>query len=138
MSMQKGSGLVFKIGDGGEPETFSDLASARIVALAVGNGLPDVSSLAGGGMPELKAEAGVQHMEISVQGLFSERAAEEALRAMALDRTARNCRICFPNGDVYAAAFVVRDYARAGRHDDLETFSATLARTGGGVFTRGS
>lgn len=122
MPSQKGRDLLLKIGDGGDPENFTAIGAARAGAMAVNN---------------RPADAGVQSIQLRLEGLFKNGAAEELLREAAFSRSACNYELRFPNGDAYAAAFVVEDYARSGAHDGLETFSVTLQRSGDGTFTSG-
>jgi predicted secreted protein len=88
-----------------------------------------------GGITTLQADAGIQSLQIALQGLFKDSAAEEALRAAAFNRTANNYQLLFPAGAVYAAAFVIGDYRRSGSYDGLESFTVTLLRTGPGTYT---
>lgn len=137
MPSQKGRDLLLKIGDGGETETFTAIGAARVTAMTLNNRPADATSIGDGGMQTLIADAGVQSMQLRLEGLFKDEAAEEILRDAAFSRAVRNYRLVFPNGDAYAAAFAVEEYARAGAHDGLETFSVTLLRSGGGTFTPG-
>ncbi len=136
MSIQKGRDLLLQVGDGAEEENFTDIGAARATAVAVNNHPIDATTL-DDDVQVLRGEAGVQSMEISFDGHFRDGAAEEVLRAAAFSGTARTCRLVFPNGDAYQAAFVVTAYRRAGDVEGLETFSATLARSGAGSFTAG-
>jgi predicted secreted protein len=138
MTSHKGRDLLLKIGDGGSPEAFTEIGSARMTSLSLSNPLLDVTALDGGGLQALKPDGGVQAMQVRLDGLFRDEAGEEALRAAAFGRSLGNYKFVFPNGDVYAAAFAVQGYTRGGRHDGLETFTLTLNRSGGGIFTPGA
>lgn len=137
MPSQKGRDLLLKIGDGEEDESFTALGAARTTAMTIDNRPIDATTMEDGGVQRLAGAAGLQSMTLRLEGLFKDSAAEERLRAAAFSRSADNYLLCFPNGDTYAAAFVVQDYARTGTHDGLESFSVTLARSGDGVFTAG-
>jgi len=137
MPAQKGRDLLLKIGDGEAPENFSTLGAARATAMTIDNRPADATTMDSGGMQSVIGEAGVQSMALRLDGLFKDTAAEEALRAAAMGRTTDNYELWFPNGDKYAAAFTVQEYARGGSFDGLETFSVTLLRSGGGTFTPG-
>lgn len=138
MPSQKGRDLLLKIGDGGDPEVFSAIGAARTVAVSVNNRLVDNTAMDGDGFQGVQPDAGVQAMELMLEGLFRDAAAEETLRATTFSRTVRNYQLLFPNGDMYAAGFAVGDYQRGGSFDGLETFSVTLVRSGGGTFTPGA
>ena len=137
MPSQNGRDLLLKIGSGGSPETFTTLGAARTVDMTVNNQPADMTSTNSNGFHTLQADGGVQSLEIVLAGLFKDAAAEETLRAAAFSRTTNNYQLLFPNGDMYAAAFVIGDYKRSGSYDGLENFSVTLLRSGVGTFTPG-
>lgn len=136
MPSQKGRDLLLKIGDGMEEESFSTLGAARLVSLALNNQPVDSTSMDSNGWQQWTADAGIQSLHIRLEGIFKDSAAEEMLRTAAFERTACNFRLVFPNGDQYAAAFVVESYTRGGNHDGLESFAAQLIRSGAGSFTK--
>lgn len=139
MPSQKGRDLLLKIGNGGSPtETFTTIGAARTAAMTINNQPLDATSMDSGGIQVLQSDAGVQAMQLRLDGLFKDSAAEETLRAAAFGRAEKNYELFFPNGDKYAAAFVIESYARGGTHDGLETFSLTLSRSGNGTFTAGA
>lgn len=133
MTAQRGRDLLLKIGDGGEPEVFTAIGSARATFLSVDNRLADATPLGGDSGAAFAGRA----VTVRVNGLFRDQEAEELLRAAAFSGAAVNCELSFPNGDRHAAAFVVAEYARSGTHEGLEGFSATLRQSGPGVFTAG-
>jgi len=135
MPSHKGRDFLLKIGDGEESESFLTLGAARIVSLSIDNQPLDATAMDSAGMQQLDAAGGVQTMVLRLDGLFKDSAAEELLRAQAFGRTAANYRMIFPNGDRYDAPFVVESYSRAGSYDGLESFTATLRRSGAGDFT---
>ena len=106
--------------------------------MVLNNNPVDATAMDSGGVQTMIADAGTQTMLITIDGIFKDDAAEETLHATAFDRAAANFRLQFPNGDEYAAAFVVQDYHRRGNYDGLESFTATLIRTGAGTFTPGA
>lgn len=114
MPSHKGRDFLFKIGDGEEEESFLTLGAARIVSLALDNQPLDATAMNSAGLQELDAAGGVQSMVLRLDGLFKDSTAEEKLRAQAFDRTTAQYQIIFPNGDQYAAGFVVEQYSRAG------------------------
>lgn len=135
MPSHKGRDLLLKIGDGSADETFTALGAARTSAMTLNNQSADATTMADGGIQVLNAAAGLQSLSIRLEGIFKDSTAEETLRAIAFDRSARHFLLQFPNGDSYTAPFVVENYARGGSHDGLETFSVTLSRSGAGVFS---
>jgi len=137
MSSQKGRDLLLKIGNGADPEVFTTLGAARTVSMLLNNQPIESTTMGDGGFQGLSAAAGIQALEPTLEGLFKDAAAEEALRLSAFERTAKNYQLLFPNGDLFEAFFVIHDYRRGGSFDGLETFSVTLGRSGGGTFVPG-
>jgi TP901-1 family phage major tail protein len=135
MASQKGRDFLIKISDGNIPPNFEVLGAARTNKMTINNNPVDDTAMDSQGVQSLAGDAGVQTMDINIDGLFKDAAAEENLRSAAFTGTANEYQLVFPNGDVYQAAFVIRDYTRGGSYDGLESFSATLTRAGAGNFT---
>jgi TP901-1 family phage major tail protein len=138
MASFQGRELLLKIGDGASPEAFLTLGAARATAVSIDNQPAESTATNSAGIASYIADAGVQDMRVSLEGLFRDQAAEERLRAAAFARTLNNYRLVFPNGDSYAAAFAVESYARGGSVEGFETFSVRLRRSGAGTFTAGA
>jgi TP901-1 family phage major tail protein len=134
MSSQRGRDLLLKIGNGGAPETFAVIGATRLVTMTLGNQLVDTTAMDGSGTQTIQPDAGLQALEVTLEGLFKDAAAEEALRQSAFSRTIVNYQLLFPNGDVLTAAFAIADYRRSGSFEGLENFSVTLVRSGEGSF----
>jgi TP901-1 family phage major tail protein len=132
----KGRDVLIKIGNGGGPETFATIGAARAVSMVLDNQPVDATTMDGQGLQSLQSDAGVQSLQIRVDGLFKDAAAEETFRAQAFARSLKNYELIFPNDDKYAAAFAIENYTRGGAYDGIETFSATLRRSGDGVYTQ--
>jgi len=128
--MQKGKDLLLKVGDGGTSEIFTTLGAARATTVSIENNPVDITSLNSKGFQELQVKGGVQSIEIHVEGIFKDSAAEEALRAAAFNRSVKNYQLIFPNGEMIEGAFVISQYQREGSHNGLEVFSLKLLRTG--------
>jgi TP901-1 family phage major tail protein len=135
MPSQKGRDFLFKIGDDGDPESFTSLGAARTNGMALNNNPVDSTTVDDEGVQTLIGDAGVQTMEVAIDGLFKDADAEETLRSVAFSGATKNFQLSFPNGDLYEAAFVIKEYKRSGTHDGLETFSAVLVRNGAGTYT---
>jgi predicted secreted protein len=131
----KGRDLLLKIGDGGGTEIFTAIGSTRATAVSIANAPVPATLMDGQGIEALQVEAGLQSLEIRLEGLFKDAAAEELLRSAAFSPGAGNFQLLFPNGDLYQAAFVVISYERQGDVEGLESFAVTLRRSGAGTFT---
>ncbi len=134
MASQKGSDLLLKIGDGCEPETFTTIGAARIASVNINNNPVDVTAMNSNGLQALQADAGIQTLEIYLDGLFKDAVAEELLRASAFNRSLKNYELIFPNGSKITGAFVVTSYKRDGAYDGLESFFVRLLRSGASNF----
>lgn len=135
MTSFKGRDFILKIGNGAVPEIFSTIGAARSVAMALNNNPLEATTMDSQGVQSFLADAGVQSMQITLDGFFKDSIAEDLMRAAAMGRVLRNYQLIFGNGDMYQAGFVIQDYNRGGSHDGLETFSVTLLRSGPGMFT---
>ena len=135
MTSQKGRDFLLKIGDGEPSETFTALGAARTNSMRVNNNPVDNTAMDSDGVQSMIGDAGVQTLELTIDGLFKDAASEETLRDAAFTGATVNYQLAFPNGDVMQAPFVIREYSRGGTYDGLETFSAVLLRSGAGTFT---
>ena len=135
MTSQKGREKIKKIGDGEPSETFTALGAARTNSMRVNNNPVDNTAMDSDGVQSMIGDAGVQTLELTIDGLFKDAASEETLRDAAFTGATVNYQLAFPNGDVMQAPFVIREYSRGGTYDGLETFSAVLLRSGAGTFT---
>lgn len=134
MTGQAGRDLLLKISDGGTPAQFLTLGAARLTAFEMTQDAADVTPL-GAAAPVYSSAAGRGDAVVSLQGLFKDSAAEEHLRGAADSGEGRAYKMIFPNGDVYTATFIVTAYRREGSHDGLESFAASLRRSGAGDWT---
>ena len=134
MPSQKGRDLLLKIGDGADPEVFTTIGAARAVSIIINNHPVDITALNSNGLQELQAGAGVQSLEINLNGLFKDEAAEEFLRLSAFNCSVKNYQLIFPNADMLSGSFIVEEYHRVGSYDGLEAFSVKLLRTGSSTF----
>lgn len=135
MPSQKGRDFLLKIGNGANPEVFSVIGAARTNQMQINNNPVDSTSMDSQGVQTMIGDAGVQTMEITIDGLFKDETAEQTLRTAAFDRQSMAYQLAFPNGDMYEANFIIQDYTRGGTYDGLETFSATFVRNGAGTYS---
>lgn len=111
------------------------IAGARTHTFTVNNNPVDVTTKTQQGIEEMLADAGIQQLTIAMDGLFENTAKEIDFQNAALNRTVHSYELAFANGSKYTANMVIEDYTRGGAHDDAETFSATLRRTGTGTLS---
>jgi hypothetical protein len=73
MPSQKGRDLLLKIGNGATPaESFTTIGAARTAALTINNQPVDSTSMDGSGIQSMIPDAGVQTMQIRLEGLFKD------------------------------------------------------------------
>jgi TP901-1 family phage major tail protein len=135
MVAQKGSLFLLKVGDGGGPETFTTVGGLRTTRFTVNNTPVDVTNKGSSGMRELLAGGGIQSMSVSGDGVFTDAATEETVRANAAANSINNYQIVSGNGDVWQGAFLITNYGRSGAHTAEETFTISLESSGAITFT---
>jgi len=130
MAAQKGSLFLVGIGDGGGPEAFTNIGSARSTSMSLNNETVDVTAKDSSGWRELLAGAGVTSMSISLSGVFKDSAGEEAVRLAAFNSSIDNWELSSGNGDTFLGAFQITSYERTGEYNGEETFSVSLESAG--------
>lgn len=130
MAKQKGRLLRIKIGDGGDPESFTAIAGAREDSLSGENGEIDITNKDSSGFRELLA-GGTKSISLTVSGVMD----DNVLLQEFFDGTITNYEIDYEGGSKIAAAFQVRSFENTGAHDDAVTFSGTLESSGTITFT---
>lgn len=119
--------LLLKMGDGGSPvEGFTTLAGLRATRFMVNRQPVAVQDVTGQGWRELLPLAGTTSVRVQGVGTFVNGEAEKRLRAKAVSGEMARYELCFGNGDIIRAEFVVGSYESSGRTGELEGFSVTL------------
>lgn len=126
----KGKLLLLKISNGGEPETFSEIASARSNSMSINNEQVDITTKGSQGWREYLEGAGIQSMALSISGVLSSDTAEEALRTAATSNTIERFQLAFGDDSTATGAFAVSSFEVAGEHNGEQTFSASLESSG--------
>ncbi len=133
MTIQKGSLVLLKIGDGQVTENFTTIGGVRITEMELNNNSIEATNPESGAWRQLLGNAGIRSVSISATGLFADSAAEETLRGYAFAGSLDNYELHFGNGDMLSGAFHISEYQRSAVHDGEEEFSITLES--GGVIT---
>ena len=133
-----GRAFLLKKGDGATSETFANVGGVRTNALTVNNNPVDISNMSSSGVQEMLPAAGVQSLEIQVDGVVDDDTQFEAVLAASHARTAGNYQLVSGNGDTIQANFVIASLSRNGAHDGAETYSLTLQSNGTITYTPGS
>ena len=130
MAAEKGRAFVLKIGDGGDPETFSTIGGMRTTQLAINNEVVDITNKASGGWRELLSGAGIRSVTLSGAGVFTDGAAELSLQAKMLTGSVDNYEIDFESGDNFTGAFQAVQLQYAGDHNGERTYTLRLESSG--------
>ncbi len=137
MAAQKGTLFLLKVGDGGGPETFTTVGGFKTASFNINTASVDVTNMGSNGMRELLAGAGIQTMSLSGNGVFTDSAAEETVRANAAANSIDNYQLVAGNGDTWQGAFLINSYQRSGNFDGAEAFTISLESSGAITFTAG-
>ncbi len=137
MAAQKGTLFLLKVGDGGGPETFTTVGGLKTASFNISTASVDVTNMSSNGMRELLAGAGIQTMSLSGNGVFTDSAAEETVRANAAANSIDNYQLVAGNGDTWQGAFLITSYQRSGNFDGAEAFTISLESSGAITFTAG-
>jgi TP901-1 family phage major tail protein len=130
MAKFKGKNFLLKMGDGGSPsEVFTTVGNLRTTGLAFNNEIIDVTDK--DGMPwRALIAGGVQSMDLSFAGVFSDNAQLELLLEAALAGTLHNFQLTSDNGDTFTGSFLIQSFERTGEYNGAEMYSGKLVSNG--------
>jgi TP901-1 family phage major tail protein len=139
MAAQKGRLFVFKVGDGGSPETFTTVAGSRNVTFTNGNSLVDITNKDSNGFRTLLADAGTKTLDVTIDGVFTDEASYDSVRDSSFNATEKNYQIIIPTGsgdDTIEGAFLISSFDQGGAFDAEVTYSFSLQSTGAFTLTQ--
>lgn len=126
----KGREAALYLGDGGSPETFTKFAGARTTAMTLNNEPVDITNIDSNGFRELLPDAGVQSMDVRIDGVVNDAAVYLEVQQQATDRTIRRYQFRSGSGDIWEANMIVQSLERTGTYNDAETFTISLQSSG--------
>lgn len=136
MTAQRGKDLLLKIGDGGNPESFTTVAGLRTRTLSLNAQAVDVThSDSAGGWRELLAGAGVRQASVSGAGVFLDDAAAEMVRGAFFNGAIVNWRIVIPAFGDIEGPFLVANLDYSGDHAGEAAMALALDSAGALSFT---
>lgn len=138
MPAAKGSECRLYMGDGAPVEGFSAIGGLQVTGFLLEYDVPAGGGPAAGAWREAASDAGVAQVSISARGLFTDTAAEQALRGAGFNGTKANFRIAFGSGDQLEGPFRVTRYMRSGDVERLEAVEITLQSAGEIIYQPGS
>lgn len=133
MAAQKGLELLLKVGDGGDPETFTTAAGLRSNNITINNEAVDVTNKSSSGARTLLEGAGVNSIDLTASGVFEDDTQITAVRTAAEGNTFINCELVIPadtNTRTYQGTFHVASFAHAGEYNGEVTYEITLNSAG--------
>ncbi len=136
MSAQKGKDLLIKLGDGGEPETFTSMAGLRSTTLGFNAQTVDITNADSSSMwRELLANSGVRSASVSGSGVFKDAATDATARSIFFNQDMRNWKIVVPDFGEITGPFALTALQYEGAYDGEVKVSLTLASAGELSFT---
>ena len=107
----------------------------RDVQVNLGNEIVDVTVKDNAPWRKLLAQAGIQSLSITANGIFYDSAVEESVRGDGFENSINNFQVIFGNGDTLEGAFQLSSYNRSGSYNDAEGYSIQLESDGQPTFT---
>jgi TP901-1 family phage major tail protein len=139
MAKQLGRALLVKIGDGADPEAFSNLCGLNSKSLTINNSsidvtTPDCTSPEGALWTETLN--GLKNVSVSGDGFFEDSTAEARMNTivMAADNQC-SFEIVVPDFGTYAGEFRIASVEFGGETEGGVTYSISLESTGAVTFT---
>ena len=135
--MPAGSGRLFTIyvGDGGGPETFSEIGSLRSTDLTRTGELVDVTTKDTAGERQLLSGGGTKTSTVTGSGVFKDTASEESLRQNYDDQLLHNYQVRTVGNHVNEFAAQITSLAMTGEFNGAQEFSVTLEVSDAVIYT---
>ncbi|MFZ5670888.1 MAG: phage major tail protein, TP901-1 family [Pseudomonadota bacterium] len=131
MAAQRGKDILIKIGDGGDPESFTTVAGLRARTLSLNaRGVDVTDGDSAGRWRELLAGAGVRQASVSGAGVFRDAASDAMIREVFFSQATRRWRLIVPDFGTLEGPFLVAALEYAGEHEGEASFALTLASAG--------
>lgn len=129
-----GRGMLFKVGDGGDPsETFTTFGGIQSVSASHSNGTVDITNNDDSGVRELLEGKFGMASSFSMSGVTKDEAAYDSLFTDFQAGTKRNFQIVIPGanaGGTLDFAGIITGFEESGGTDDPLGFSLTIESSG--------
>ena len=139
MAKQLGRALLVKIGDGADPEVFSNLCGLNSKSLSINNTSIDVTTpdcTTPGGVLWTETLNGLKNVSVSGDGFFEDSTAEARMNTIVMQADNQcNFEIVVPDFGTYAGAFRIASVEFGGETEGGVTYSISLESTGAVTFT---
>ncbi len=133
MPVQKGRDLLLKLETGG---TFATVAGLRSTRVALNAQTVDITTRESAGRwRELLSGAGIRSAALSGAGLFTDAAADAAIRALFFDTEIARWQVVLPDFGTLEGPFQLTALEFSGEHDGAMAYDISLASAGALAFT---
>ncbi len=130
MTPQKGAAFLLKIGDGGDPPSYTTVAGLRTTQMTINGETVVVTHKESGGWRDLLSGAGTRSVSVSASGIFLDDAAAARLRSNALAGVLDDYRLSFEDGSAMNGQFLVQRLDYAGDFNGERTYALQLESSG--------
>jgi TP901-1 family phage major tail protein len=138
MAQQLGRTLLIKIGDGADPETFSNLCGlkSRSFSLSLNEIDTTIPSCTNpGDVVEGTSRPGISKKTFTGSGAYVSSAAQAAFNTYVVNGTQFNAQIIVPQFGTFAGPYFVTNYELTGDVENNMEFSATFVPAEAPTFT---
>ncbi len=135
MTMQRGKDILLKLEDPAGSSVFITMAGLRARTISLNAKTVDTTNTDSvGEWRELLPGAGVKSLSVSGSGVFTDSAADEAIRSVFFSQEARKWQIIIPAFGALEGAMQIAALEYAGEFDGEAVYSLTLASAGNITF----
>ncbi len=136
MTMQRGKDILLKLEDPAGSSIFFTMAGLRARTISLNAKTVDATNTDSvGAWRELLPGAGVKSLAVSGSGVFTDSAADAAIRSVFFAQEARKWQIVIPDFGTLEGAMQIAALEYAGEFDGEAVYSLSLASAGNITFT---
>ncbi len=126
MAAQKGRLILFKVGNGASPATFTTIGGIRERNLTINNEPVDVTTSDTAPWRRLLEDAGLRSVSCSGSGVFQDDAAINLIEELAITGAQEEFQMVFGNGDLFQGLFLITSFQYAGSHVSEQTYNISI------------
>ena len=130
MAAQSGSDFLLKIGDGASPEVFTTVGGFQSNAITLGEQIVETTNKSSPDQFREAMRAGLKTVAISGNGIFTDSASEESVRANYFGSTVSNWQIVIPDFGTIEGPFILTQLEYTGADNESVTYSVALESAG--------
>ncbi len=130
MPAEKGSAFLLKVGDGGLPPIYANVAGLRTTQLSINGDAVVITNKGSGAWRELLSGAGVRSVSVSGAGVFTGSVAETRIKSNALSGVLDDYELSFESGERLRGKFLVARLDYAGDFNGERSYTLALESSG--------